>query len=237
MDASIRRIHLYGDLAERFGDVLEIHAKSVAHAVQIIEANFPGQFMKFLRERAFFVWYDDEDKSLVALDEMVVGTSHSDLHIMPAISGESKKGGLMAVLGVVLIGAAIVFSGGTLAAPLQSLAATQGTIWGTVAQLGVGLLLSGVAQMLAPVPDFESQPNEEDRPSYIYSGPSNTEYEGGAIPVIYGAPYVGSVVVSASLQIEQINYGAPSEPPEEVLPPNDLSDLLNPDQEYGGGAD
>ena len=59
--AGIERVHLYGNLAEMFGPVLDIKSVSPLRAFQIIEANFPNQFMRALRAGSFHIWYGDED--------------------------------------------------------------------------------------------------------------------------------------------------------------------------------
>lgn len=200
----IERVFLYGDLAEKFGKVLEIHAETVAKALQIIEANFYGKFFARLRNGEFFVWRED-GSGVENAEDAIMTSSCKELHIMPKVEGSGGRGGIMAVLGVVLIGAAFIFSGGLAAGGLQAAwAGMQGTIWGTVAQLGAGLALSGIASMLAPQLDLDTNANEDKKPSYLYSGPVNLEREGGAIPLIYGFPIVGSVVISGGIEIEDI---------------------------------
>lgn len=200
----IEKVFLYGDLAEKFGSVLEVHAETVAKAIQILEANFYGQFYARLRDGEFFVWRED-GSGVETAEEATMFSSCKELHIMPAVEGSGGRGGIMAILGVALIGAAIFFTGGLAAGGLQATwAGMQGTLWGTVAQLGAGLALSGVASMLAPQMNFDTNANEERKPSYLYSGPVNLEHEGGAIPLIYGFPIVGSVVISGGISVEDI---------------------------------
>ncbi len=88
------------------------------------------------------------------------------------------------------------------------------------------------------MPDLEIDADPEDQhQSYILSGPINTMNEGGAIPVLYGAPIVGSTVISAGLEIEQIAIEAD----EETTPKDDDSDPLftgadpNDPNQSGGG--
>lgn len=207
----IETILLYGKLAEEFGERLDIHADTVPKALQIMEANFFGRFYRALREGEYFVWTDNPDGSVRGYDNpeaLMLSTSNKVLHIMPRVEGASnKKGGLMAILGIALVGVAIIASGGTLAAPLAGLqgAMSSGTIWGTVAQLGLGMALSGIGTLLVPMPKMDLDAGDrDDQQSYILSGPINTLSEGGAIPVLYGSPIVGSTVVSAGIDVEQI---------------------------------
>lgn len=206
-DFGIEKVFFYGDLAEKFGAELEIYAESAAKALQIVEANFYGQFYTRLREGEYFVWRENGE-SLENIEDIGLLTSCKELHIMPSVAGEGGRGGMMSVLGTVLVGAALFFSGGLAAGGiLPAFQAMQGTIWGTVAQLGMGLALSGISTLLGPKLPIDNGANEERKTSYIYSGPINLEHEGSAIPLIYGFPMVGSVVISGGVEVEDIPLG------------------------------
>lgn len=207
----IQKVKLYGILAEKFGEELPIKGDTPTYIIQIMEANFPGQVYSTIREGEFFIWSEDEDgneRGYETEEDLITSTSDAVLHIMPRLEGASnQKGGIMAIIGIVVIGVAIVMSGGTLAAPLASLgsALASGTVWGTVAQLGIGLALSGIGSMLVKPPNLSIDNDPQDsQQSYILSGAVNTMNEGGAVPVLYGAPIVGSTVISGGIDIEQI---------------------------------
>ena len=198
----IEIVHLYGELAEKFGSKLKIKGNSVARVVQIIEANFPGKFLKALYGGEYFVWLGD--KTPVAdQEDMLIGTSQKELHIYPRVAGSSNnKGGIMAVLGVIIVGAAIILSGGSLAAPLASMG-QMGTMASAFTQFGIGMIISGVGMMISPMPDMNVNSVDQNASS-IFSGQTNIMSEGGAIPVNYGEVIVGSTSVSVGLEIEQI---------------------------------
>ncbi|WP_058099498.1 tail assembly protein [Paracoccus sp. MKU1] len=210
---AIRGVKLYGRLKKEFGETFPVVAENAARALHIMEANFIGRFLTAIREGEFFVWIEEEcgkrkKKHPITDESGFLSTVTSGvLHIAPRGKGSSRrKGGLMALLGAVLVGAALIFSGGMAAGGLQSaFGAMQGTFWGTVAQLGVGMMLSGIGMMLSPMPGMEET---DDSQSYTFSGATNTMTEGGAIPVIYGEPFVGSTVISAGISIETLKGGA-----------------------------
>ena len=71
--------------------------------------------------------------------------------------------------------------------------------------LGIGLTLQGVSEMLFPLPEPQKFNSEEDpQLSFSFSGVQNTSRAGVPVPVIYGETMVGSVVVSASIENEQV---------------------------------
>lgn len=203
-------VRLYGRLAKQFGKEFRLHIASPAEAVRLLNANFKGKFYKAIRDGEFYVLRGGEKpEQSIALHPMALkaGLGDAELHIIPAPRGASaKKGGIMAILGVVIIGAAIVLSGGTLAAPLASLSAMGGTWYGTMAALGGALLLGGIGQMLTPTPKSNLQSTDGGGTSTqrMFNGPVNVTTQGGCMPLIYGRCYVGSVVGSAGIHLDQV---------------------------------
>ena len=70
--------------------------------------------------------------------------------------------------------------------------------------VGTSLILSGVAQLLTPTPKI-SQDEGDPRKSFSFSGIQNTNRAGVPVPVVYGETLVGSVVISAGIDIVQVS--------------------------------
>ena len=98
------------------------------------------------------------------------------------------------------------------------LGAAASTVIGSI---GVALVLGGVSQLLSPTPQLgqigpasqsigssrttttegtEMDPQE----SYSFSGIQNTSRQGTPVPVVYGETIVGSVVISAGIDVDTI---------------------------------
>ena len=72
-----------------------------------------------------------------------------------------------------------------------------------VAFIGTSLVLSGVSELLFPLP--EPPDNEEDpRISFNFSGIQNTSRAGTSHPIVYGEIVTGSVVISAGVDTNQV---------------------------------
>jgi predicted phage tail protein len=74
--------------------------------------------------------------------------------------------------------------------------------------VGASLVLGGVSQLLTPVPTL-SAPSTVDtakdpRKSYSFSGVQNTSRQGTPVPIVYGETLVGSIVISAGIDTEQV---------------------------------
>jgi predicted phage tail protein len=132
----------------------------------------------------------------------------SNLSIVPVIAGAG--GGLgKTLLGVALIGFAVLAPGagfmaggglgfGSTVAGKFSFAALAGNI-------GIGLTLMGVSEMLFPLPQPQDFSNEEDpRISFSFSGVQNTSRAGTSHPIAYGEIVTGSVVISAGIDTNQV---------------------------------
>ena len=71
--------------------------------------------------------------------------------------------------------------------------------------VGVGLTLMGVSEMLFPLPKPKDFSNEEDpRISFSFSGVQNTSRAGTSHPIAYGEIVTGSVVISAGIDTNQV---------------------------------
>ncbi len=68
------------------------------------------------------------------------------------------------------------------------------------------MALGGVAQLLTPVPQVPQIGKDSDkdpRKSYSFSGIQNVSRQGVPVPVVYGETIVGSVIISAAIDISQ----------------------------------
>jgi predicted phage tail protein len=73
-----------------------------------------------------------------------------------------------------------------------------------LAGVGITLILGGVAQLLTPTPKI-SKDEGDPRKSFSFSGIQNTNRAGVPVPVVYGETLVGSVVISAGIDIVQVS--------------------------------
>ena len=75
---------------------------------------------------------------------------------------------------------------------------------GVVLGIGASLVIGGVAQLLTPTPTT-SKDEGDPRKSFSFSGIQNTNRAGVPVPVVYGETLVGSVVISAGIDIVQVS--------------------------------
>lgn len=199
----IRTIKLYGALGARFGRVHFLAVNSVAEACRALGVLFPGfdQFMAESRDNgmAFAVFHG---KRNIGREEFNDPPGRSEIRIAPMIQGSKRAGGLQTVIGVVLIAVASYFTAGA-AAGGTTLFGTASAAWSVVGAVGISLAIGGVAQMVAGTPKgLGSQDSADNKPSYGFNGPVNTQAQGNPVPLGYGRMIVGSAVISAGIYAE-----------------------------------
>lgn len=200
MTDKLRTIRLYGPLGTRFGREFQLAVSSPAEAVRALCVLLPG-FASYLmhakdRGMAFAVFVGRRN-----LTEGQLGDppGSEDIRIAPVLTGAKSSGSLTAIIGVALIVVSGFFTGGT----TWSLALGAGGVAGAVAGLGLTLVISGTSQMLAPQPKgLGTGERPENRPSYSFNGPVNTQAQGNPFPLGYGRGWGGGAIISAGIYAE-----------------------------------
>ena len=196
----LRKVKLYGELADFIGHKeLDAVINCTADAIRFLITNFEG-LEAHMANRHYQVLVGDEDIDETELHNPI---GKSDISIVPVIMGAG--GGLgKTLLGVALIGFSIA-SGGGFGALFSEKGLELGFFGNLAMNVGVGLTLMGVSEMLFPLPKPKDFSNEEDpRISFSFSGVQNTSRAGTSHPIAYGEIVTGSVVISAGIDTNQV---------------------------------
>ena len=202
----LRKIKLYGELAEFVGHKeFEVQVDSLQKAVSFLVNNFAG-IEKYMNPRYYQVKVGD-----YAVDETEIThpIGQEDIHFVPVITGAGRGFGKI-LLGAALIGIAFlmpVASGGlSLGAGIKAGSlAKVGFMTKMVAGVGASLVLSGVSDMLFPLPDVPAFEDTQDpRLSFSFGGTQQTGRAGTPVPLVFGEIFTGSVVISGSIDTEQV---------------------------------
>ena len=201
----MRKIRLYGELAKFVGQrEFTAVASNAAEAVRFLLANFPGldQHMMGYDYRVLIGSYN------INQQELNHPVGQNTIRIIPVVAG--ARGGVGRIIAGIAIVAAAIFIPG-LGFGLAGATVTQ------IGLVGASLALSGVSQLLAPVPKIAppSQPSYytptstketqlDPQKSYSFSGIQNTSKVGSAVPIVYGETIVGSVVISANFNTLEV---------------------------------
>ena len=114
---------------------------------------------------------------------------------------------MVLVLGMALIATAIALPGAGFAFGAKGVGfiaagAAPSALAALAGNVGIMLVLSGVAELLAPIP---KTPESEEDPQnqFSFSGIQQVSRAGTAIPVCYGETFTGSVVISAEIDVAE----------------------------------
>ena len=206
----LRTVKVYGHLAEHCGQsVFEALVRTPAEAIRFLLCNFPS-LRGVMRDGHYKVVASDLELDLADHPEQLhypLGTDEV-VRVIPVITGAGGVGKILA--GAALIGLSLAFPGGglfggTVFGFLGGPAASAGflTAVGTgISAIGASLVLGGVSDLITPVPrapDVDNDPRE----NFNFSVIQNVTREGVPVPIVYGEMIVGSVVVSAGLNVEE----------------------------------
>ena len=199
----LRKLKLYGQLAEFIGHKeFEIKVNTVSQAVSFLIHNFP-EVERFMSPKYYQVKVGNYD---IDESELAYPVGQEDIHFIPAISGAGRGFGKI-LLGAALIGASF-FSFGTsagLGVAFSKGFAKVGLIQKGLFGIGAALALSGVSDLLFPLPEPQKFNSEEDpQLSFNFSGVQNTSRAGTPVPIVYGEIITGSVVISAAIDTNQV---------------------------------
>jgi predicted phage tail protein len=184
----LRKIKLYGKLAKFIGHrVLEADVATAAEAVRFLLANWPEAeaHMNDQHYRVSIGTYD------IDLEELHHPAGAAPISFVPVVAGAGAVGRIIA--GIALVALAL----------FVPLVAFGVALNGVVLGIGASLVIGGVAQLLTPTPTT-SQDEGDPRKSFSFSGIQNTSRAGVPVPVVYGETLVGSVVISAGIDIVQV---------------------------------
>jgi predicted phage tail protein len=183
----LRKIKLYGKLAKFIGHrVLEADVATAAEAVRFLVANWP-ELEAHMNDQHYRVSIGTYD---LTAEELHDPAGAAPISFVPVVAGAGAVGRIIAGIALVAIG---LFVPGIGALGVQILVG-----------VGASLVLGGVAQLLTPTPTT-SKDEGDPRKSFSFSGIQNTNRAGVPVPVVYGETLVGSVVISAGIDIVQVS--------------------------------
>jgi|TARA_R100000458_G_scaffold1980_1_gene1672 predicted phage tail protein len=225
-------VKVYGALRKRLGQCrFEFDVSTPAQAIKALCVNFPGLDKWLIDSEKDGVGYRVAVSKEKVTEENVAPllmpfSDREVFSITPVVAGAGGGFGRI-LLGAVLIAVAIAnpavgfglggasgFGAAAGAGFGASLAAAAGT-------LGIGLVLSGVAQLLSPQPELQDLDESVRLESFSFSNVVNTARQGLPVPIAYGRVFVGSAVISSGLNVKEVMKGSESDPD------NDGDDFFN----------
>jgi predicted phage tail protein len=195
----LRKIKLYGKLAKFIGHrVLEADVATAAEAVRFLLANWP-ELEAHMSDQYYRVSVGTYD---LTAEELYDPAGAAPISFVPVVAGAGAVGRI--IVGVLLVAVAIAFPLIGVGAAAIAAGTTVGAVSASIALTGLSLIIGGISQLLTPTPTT-SQDEGDPRKSFSFSGIQNVSRAGVPVPVVYGETLVGSVVISAGIDIVQVS--------------------------------
>lgn len=193
-----RRLYLEGEIGEKYGHSMVVHAESVRDALRLVEVNNPDfkEYMINCTERGVDFGIEIAGEEIEYEEEILLPLTKGDITITAIPAGGG--GGFKKVLTGILIVMAVAFAPYLAAGGAQAgLAGAMGYIAGggwiaglaatgwmglAVAAVGVSIAMSGLQEMMAPDPSTDN----DQESSYLFNGAEQNLIEGDPVPVLYG---------------------------------------------------
>jgi predicted phage tail protein len=185
---ALRKVKLYGKLAKLFGACWELDVSTVGEALRAINVNTRGQLAQYLSGEGAQKKYKisvKKKKNLISKEEINEPFGGGDIYITPTLQGSDEV--FQIIVGVILIIVGILYDKS-----------------GTLLQIGIAMVLGGVAQLMAPSPNINSSSEEDQRTSTFFQGNANVIYQGGSVGIIYGRALVTPMPIAIAFNVTDI---------------------------------
>ena len=192
----LKKIKVYGKLRQFLGKPYFMAAvKSPQQAMSFLIANFEG-VQKHMNNQIYKVKMGGR----VIAEEYLSMSGQGDIQIIPVAIGTAPAVGLIFTGFATEVATFLVAN-----TFLTSVAAVAGVF----TAIGTSMIIGGVTDLLSsqnPVPDVSSVSDIDPsiRGSYSFSGIHNVSSSGVPIPIIYGAVFSGSIIISSGTDSTQV---------------------------------
>ena len=192
----MQKVKLVGEIA-KFGSSWETNCANIADIFKLIDCQTPGFRQHLVEGAEAGVGYTIKrgEDYLEEGEELLLSLNNEDI-IITEIPAGAKSGMGKIVAGAILI--ALSFIPGPHQIVLLGGKLSTGMMLFTV---GANLVMSGVAQLMAPGPETDQKQEE----GYLFQGPQNNMQQGLPVPVCYGELLVGGAPMSVSFRPEYTN--------------------------------
>jgi len=206
-----RNVYLEGEIGQRYGQSMTVHAESVKDVLRLLDANNPDfkDFMVDCSNRGVGFAIDVAGNELEYEAELLLPLKTGDITITAVPEGAG--GGFKKVL---LAAAIIAFAwwapmiGSVAVATETGVMMTSGLIAGggmlqlSMYLVGINLAMAGISEMMAPDPSTDN----DQESAYLFNGLEQNVIEGDPVPVLYGRLQVPGQPVNFEVTNARRNY-------------------------------
>ena len=209
----MNKIHLIGDIGDKFGHEWNANVSSYGEIMRLIDANREGfqQYLLEAEENDIAFTIQRAGEFIEDGPELLLNLNNEDI-IITAVPIGAKGGFMGSGFGKLVMGAVLFVLGWyapQLATTMTGTSTTTVTVakWGQVLNaalqtIGVSLMTQGATEMLMSDP---TKGNAES--GYLFRGGTNTIIQGQPVPLLYGELLIPGQPISATMSTRRPNVG------------------------------
>ena len=179
-------------------DVFDLTASSVREVLSLVKIQKGSDYLDTITQGKFHYLLKDKDGNIIQLtDETIFSdlTDYSELLILQDIEGNDPMsigfaiGWALTDMGLATAGAFVL-----------------GNAWiiGAIAMVGITVGMNMLMTALSPTPEFSNDPAATQNKSNLFNGAPIIRDQGGSVPLIFGNPYAGAVLISSGAFTEEV---------------------------------
>jgi predicted phage tail protein len=175
----------------------ELHANSLKEVLSLLKLQKSEDYVsKLVTENYKYVLVNGEDyENMIALTPEIATSSFDGfdtLLILPEVEIEGEEPFMIAA--VMILGTSA--STGAVIATAAVLA--------IVTSIAISMAVSAIMSALSPTPEFGKDPSSQQQESNLFNSAPVVRNQGGSVPLIFGNPYCGAVLISSGLFSEEV---------------------------------
>ena len=205
MSAKLNVVLLQGETPE----VFELFASNIKEVISLLRLQKGDEFVNELLDNKYkFVLANskEEDNFVALVPEVVFSTfeGFDTLFIVPETEGEIPAAAIGWAAGALMTASAGAGALGGAMASIAAFMATYATAIAAVLSIGLSIGLNMLMSALSPTPEFSSDPAATQNKSNLFNGAPIVRNQGGSVPLIFGNPYAGAVLISSGSFTEEV---------------------------------
>lgn len=175
----------------------EFHANSLKEVLSLLQLAKGNEYVsKLISEEYKYILVNGEDyENMVSLSPDII-TSEFDgfdtLLILPETEVEGEEPFMIAA--VMILGTSA--STGAVIATAAVLA--------IMTSIAVSMAVSAIMSAISPTPEFGKDPSGQQQTSNLFNSAPLVRNQGGSVPLIFGNPYCGAVLISSGIFSEEV---------------------------------
>lgn len=177
----------------------ELEAGNLRQVLALLKLHQGDKFLKDLVEGKFYYVLstrDNPENLLLLFSEVLFSdfAPYDTLDIFPEVEGE---------ITAPMVAAAFAATASALGST-ATIGTITATIIATVANVALSIGLNMLMSMLSPTPEFSKDPAYSQNKSNLFNGAPILREQGGSMPIVFGNPYCGGVLISSGLFSEEL---------------------------------